>query len=170
LIAPPPFSQLTAAMGESSSSRVGGSLYSPAASSDVSSRLGGLFSPGLLGPGLPPWSDSGGGGSMSGDERGGGGGRAPDIWSPFSEPAAASYAAALSGLAQRSGSSSSDIISGGGGSPLLFPGLGVPPHLPLSLMAAEQHNQYLWSMYLESCGASGNNSASTTTNGTPKLL
>jgi hypothetical protein len=150
-------------MGDSPSSRVGGSLYSPAASSDVSSRLGGLFSPGLLSPGLP-WSDGGGGGgSSSGDERGAvPAGRAPDIWTPFSEPAAtaavaaASYAAALSGLAQRSSSSiSSDLVAGGGGS--LFHGLS-PHHLPLGVMAAEQqHNQYLWSMYLDGSGAATSN-------------
>ena len=109
-----------------------GELYSPAASnSDVSSIGGGLFSPGLFSPGLPAWADSAGSSSTVGR---------PELWTPFSEPstaaaAAASYAAALSGLMESSG--------GVGGVPSprsLFPGLSDP-------LASQQ---YLWSMYLDS--------------------
>jgi hypothetical protein len=137
------FSSPGGARGDSPRGGLGGGNYSPA--SDLSSSAG-LFSPGplaaelssnsshfsgLIGSGSP-WGPP----SLSGRS---------ELFNPFSEPpcvadmsaAAASYAAALSGLVSGEG--------GVGGSPLsLFPGL-TATH-PLTTSASQQ---YLWSLYLD---------------------
>jgi len=123
---------------------IGGSLYSPASDLSSSGGGGGLFSPGPLAEtasshfgGLfgGPWGSAASG--LSGHS---------ELVTPFSErpfaadvSAAATYAAALSGLMSR------DVPGGAELSGSQFPGLAGTLADPLS--AASQ--QYLWSMYLD---------------------